>query len=321
MKKENFYEAVNWNFIEDPMDKSVWERLTAQFWMDTRIPVSNDLDDWRKLTEEEKSLVGKVFGGLTLLDTLQSEVGAEVLKKYSKNMIEESVYSNIIFMEAVHAKSYSTIFSTLNTKSEIEEIFEWTHSQENLQYKAKRINEIYETGSPLEVKIASVLLESFLFYSGFYTPLRYLGSNKLTNVAEIIKLILRDESVHGTYIGYKFQQDFNKLSEEEQEKIKEWTYDLIFDLYENECQYTEVLYSTIGWTEDVEVFLRYNANKALMNLGLDPLFPDTADDVNPIVMNGISTGTSNHDFFSQVGNGYLIGDVEPMSDNDYLDFT
>lgn len=321
MKKENYYEAVNWNVIEDPIDKATWEKLTAQFWMDTRIPVSNDLDDWRKLSDEEKDLVGKVFGGLTLLDTLQSEVGAEVLKKYSKNMIEEAVYSNIIFMEAVHAKSYSTIFSTLNTKAEIEEIFDWTHSQENLQYKAKRINEIYETGSPLEVKIASVLLESFLFYSGFYTPLRYLGSNKLTNVAEIIKLILRDESVHGTYIGYKFQQDFNKLSEEEQEKIKEWTYNLIFDLYENECQYTEVLYSTIGWTEDVEVFLRYNANKALMNLGLDPLFPDTADDVNPIVMNGISTGTSNHDFFSQVGNGYLIGDVEPMSDNDYLDFT
>lgn len=321
MKKENYYEAVNWNVIEDPIDKATWEKLTAQFWMDTRIPVSNDLDDWRKLSDEEKDLVGKVFGGLTLLDTLQSEVGAEVLKKYSKNMIEEAVYSNIIFMEAVHAKSYSTIFSTLNTKAEIEEIFDWTHSQENLQYKAKRINEIYETGSPLEVKIASVLLESFLFYSGFYTPLRYLGSNKLTNVAEIIKLILRDESVHGTYIGYKFQQDFNKLSEEEQEKIKEWTYNLIFDLYENECQYTEVLYSTIGWTEDVEVFLRYNANKALMNLGLDPLFPDTADDVNPIVINGISTGTSNHDFFSQVGNGYLIGDVEPMSDNDYLDFT
>ena len=39
-------------------------------------------------------------------------------------------------------------------------------------------------------------------------------------------------------------------------------------------------------------FLRYNANKALMNLGQDPLFPDSANDVNPIVMNGISTGTS-----------------------------
>ena len=48
----------------------------------------------------------------------------------------------------------------------------------------------------------------------------------------------------------------------------------------------------LGWTEEVKTFLRYNANKALMNLGQDPLFPDSADDVNPIVMNGISTGTS-----------------------------
>jgi ribonucleoside-diphosphate reductase beta chain len=34
-------------------------------------------------------------------------------------------------------------------------------------------------------------------------------------------------------------------------------------------------------------------------------------------MNGISTGTSNHDFFSQVGNGYLLGHVEAMNDSDY----
>ena len=59
--------------------------------------------------------------------------------------------------------------------------------------------------------------ETFLFYSGFFTPLYYLGNNKLANVAEIIKLIIRDESVHGTYIGYKFQLGFNELPEEEQE--------------------------------------------------------------------------------------------------------
>lgn len=94
-------------------------------------------------------------------------------------------------------------------------------------------------------------------------------------------------------------------------------YDLLYELYENEEKYTEQLYDGIGWTEEVKTFLRYNANKALMNLGQDPLFPDGASDVNPIVMNGISTGTSNHDFFSQVGNGYLLGTVEAMEDDDY----
>ncbi|MRI75788.1 ribonucleotide-diphosphate reductase subunit beta, partial [Enterococcus mundtii] len=158
----------------------------------------------------------------------------------------------------------------------------------------------------------------FLFYSGFYTPLYYLGNNKLANVAEIIKLIIRDESVHGTYIGYKFQLGFNELPEDEQDKLKDWMYNLLYELYENEERYTEELYDDLGWTEEVKTFLRYNANKALMNLGMDPLFADTANDVNPIVMNGISTGTSNHDFFSQVGNGYLLGTVEAMKDDDYL---
>lgn len=94
-------------------------------------------------------------------------------------------------------------------------------------------------------------------------------------------------------------------------------YDLLYKLYDNEEKYTDMLYGDIGWTEEVKTFLRYNANKALMNLGQNPLFPDTADDVNPIVMNGLSTGTANHDFFSQVGNGYLLGHVEAMSDDDY----
>jgi ribonucleotide reductase beta subunit family protein with ferritin-like domain len=542
----------------------------------------------------------------------------------------------VISGNCVHAKSYSSIFSTLNTKAEIEEIFEWTANNPYLQKKAEIIKEVYDNGTPLQKKVASVFLESFLFYSGFFTPLWYLGNNKLPNVAEIIKLIIRDEcmtkdqevltpkgwvsvadirpqdlvlqfdketrrtnfapvstistdfapkiyqfksklgyvdlkctpnhrlirkaltsdklitrpadltlgsssywlhptevlspnskveplskweefyiclskfgtvvesalskhlvlssskleiiakmkdlleslditykeysypegngtvlrisksnqfgieesklkslpkrplnevdskwclqyletlfdwvgakcsdnsyrycsinkesvdyvqalcslagyktrirefedrspfsaeglvnysltilqegstsygaavtrtelegeqiygiqvpsgylvtrsksgsvvvtgnSVHGTYIGYKFQLAFNELPEEEQEALKEWMYDLLYTLYENEEKYTEELYDEIGWTDEVKTFLRYNANKALMNLGLDPLFPESAEDVNPIIMNGISTGTSNHDFFSQVGNGYLLGQVEAMTDEDY----
>ena len=313
----NNYKAIDWNSIEDTIDKLTWEKLVEQFWTDTRIPVSNDLDDWAILPKAEKDMMGKVFGGLTLLDTLQSQDGVQSLKKAIRTQHEEAVFNNIQFMESMHAKSYSAIFSTLNSKNEIEEIFHWTNNNELLQFKANTINEIYHNGTDLQRKVASVFLESFLFYSGFFAPLYYLGNNKLPNVAEIIKLILRDESVHGTYIGYKFQVAYNQLPEDEQETIMNWTYNLMFKLYQNEVKYAEYLYDEIGWTEKVKVFLRYNANKALQNLGLDPLFPDTAEDVDPVVMNGISTGTSNHDFFSQVGNGYLVGMVEPMSNDDY----
>lgn len=312
------YKAINWNAIDDQIDKATWEKLTEQFWLDTRIPLSNDLSDWPTLDQDHQWVVGHVFGGLTLLDTLQSQEGMASLRKDVQTPHETAVLNNIQFMESVHAKSYSSIFSTLNTPEQIDEIFDWSDTEEFLQNKALKIRDIYENNpDPLKKKIASVFLETFLFYSGFYTPLWYLGHNKIPNVAEIIKLILRDESVHGTYIGYKFQIGFNQLPKTKQEDLKNWLYDLLYKLYANEEKYTHLLYDQTGWTDDVLVFIRYNANKALMNLGQDPLFPDTAEDVNPVVMNGISTSTANHDFFSQVGNGYLLGNVESMSDSDY----
>lgn len=122
---------------------------------------------------------------------------------------------------------------------------------------------------------------------------------------------------HGYYIGYKFQIGYNELTEAEQEELEEWTFDLLDKLYQNELKYTELLYDTVGYTEDVKQFLKYNADKALMNLGFDTLFEVGREDINPLVMNGISTETANHDFFSAVGNGYLLGEVEAMKDDDY----
>lgn len=107
------------------------------------------------------------------------------------------------------------------------------------------------------------------------------------------------------------------MGENEQKELKDWMYNFLYDLYENEEKYTHLLYDGVGWTDKVLTFIRYNANKALMNLGQEPMFPDTAEDVNPVVMNGISTSTVNHDFFSEVGNGYRLGNVETMNDDDY----
>ena len=75
------YKAINWNNLEDQIDKATWEKLTEQFWLDTRIPLSNDLADWREFSAADKDVVAKVFGGLTLLDTLQSQDGIAALKK------------------------------------------------------------------------------------------------------------------------------------------------------------------------------------------------------------------------------------------------
>lgn len=311
------HEGINWNKIEDDKDLEVWNRLVNNFWVPEKIPLSNDQQSWATLTDEEKRLTEHVLTGLTLLDTIQGTVGAVSLIPDSVTPHEEAVYTNIAFMESVHAKSYSSIFSTLCSTAEINDTFRWGRENPYLQKKARLIVERYDGEDPLQRKIASTLLESFLFYSGFYLPLYWATKGKLTNTADVIRLIIRDEAVHGYYIGYKFQVAYNQLEEEQKEFYKNFTYELLLDLFDNEELYTAGLYDTVGLTEDVKGFLRYNANKALMNLGFDPLFPADACSFDPGVRSALSPDSENHDFFSGSGSSYVIGKAEATEDEDW----
>jgi ribonucleoside-diphosphate reductase beta chain len=147
----------------------------------------------------------------------------------------------------------------------------------------------------------------------------YLSSRaKLTNTADLIRLIIRDEAVHGYYIGYKFQLAFKEESEERQAELKDYTYAMLMELYDNEIRYTAELYDEVGLTSDVKKFLHYNANKALMNLGFDALFPKEQCDVNPAILSALSPNSDeNHDFFSGSGSSYVIGKHESTTDDDW----
>ncbi len=206
MKLIDRVSAINWNRVQDEKDAEVWERLTGNFWLPEKVPVSNDIPSWGTLNAHEKQLTMRVFTGLTLLDTIQGTVGAVSLIPDALTPHEEAVYTNIAFMESVHAKSYSNIFSTLCSTVEIDEAFRWSEENPNLQRKAEIVMNFYKGDDPLKRKVASTLLESFLFYSGFYLPMYWSSRAKLTNTADMIRLIIRDEAVHGYYIGYKYQK-------------------------------------------------------------------------------------------------------------------
>ncbi|PLR36717.1 class 1b ribonucleoside-diphosphate reductase subunit beta [Chimaeribacter californicus] len=318
MAARRVHKAINWNQIEDDKDLEVWNRLTANFWLPEKVPLSNDIPSWATLTPQEQQLTIRVFTGLTLLDTVQNVVGAPTLMADAITPHEESVYANIGFMEAVHARSYSSIFSTLCATVDVDDAFRWSEQNPLLQNKAEIVLAHYRGNDPLMKKVASVFLESFLFYSGFYLPMYWSSRAKLTNTADLIRLIIRDEAVHGYYIGYKFQKNLQQVDEARRRQVKAQAYDLLQDLYENELRYTEDLYDGVGWTEDVKKFLHYNANKALMNLGYEALFPASMAEVNPAILSALSPNADeNHDFFSGSGSSYVIGKAVNTEDEDW----
>ena len=106
-KKTERLEAINWNRVEDDIDLQVWNRLTSNFWLPEKVPLSNDIPAWKTLTKQEQELTIRVFTGLTLLDTVQNMVGAPTLMEDAVTPHEASVLANVAFMEAVHAKSFN----------------------------------------------------------------------------------------------------------------------------------------------------------------------------------------------------------------------
>ncbi len=311
-------QAINWNRIQDDKDLEVWNRLTSNFWLPEKVPLSNDLPGWQTLDKQQQQLTIRVFTGLTLLDTIQNVIGAPGLMEDAITPHEEAVLSNISFMEAVHARSYSSIFSTLCNTQDVDAAYQWSEENAPLQNKARIILEHYRADDPLKKKIASVFLESFLFYSGFWLPMYWSSRGKLTNTADLIRLIIRDEAVHGYYIGYKYQQALAGADDLRREELQQFAYDLLLALYENEVAYTEALYADVGWVEEVKTFLHYNANKALMNLGYEALFPAELTAVNPAILSALSPNADeNHDFFSGSGSSYVMGKAVETEDEDW----
>ncbi|MCY8856558.1 class 1b ribonucleoside-diphosphate reductase subunit beta [Bacillus atrophaeus] len=316
------YDAANWSKHEDDFTQMFYNQNVKQFWLPEEIALNGDLLTWKYLGKNEQDTYMKVLAGLTLLDTEQGNTGMPIVADHVEGHQRKAVLNFMAMMEnAVHAKSYSNIFMTLAPTETINEVFEWVKQNKFLQKKAQIIVGLYQSIkkddeiSLFKAMVASVYLESFLFYSGFYYPLYFYGQGKLMQSGEIINLILRDEAIHGVYIGLLAQEIYNKQPEEKKAELREFSIELLEQLYENELEYTEDLYDQVGLSHDVKKFIRYNANKALMNLGFDSYFEE--EEINPIVLNGLNTKTKSHDFFSMKGNGYKKATVEPIKDEDF----
>ena len=319
--------AVNWN-KQDDLTLLYWRQNIAQFWVDTEFKPSKDIKSWNEdLNEKEREAYKKVLAGLTGLDTQQGDIGMPLISVHTEDTRKQAVYSFMGMMEQIHAKSYSTIFTSLISSKETNYLLEeWVPNNEHLQYKGRRIENYYlkllkpdpTYYEQYMARVASIFLESYIFYSGFFYPLYLAGQGKVTTSGEIIRKILLDETIHGSFTGIDAQEIYqNKLTIDERKKADQEMYKLLLDLYENELEYSKTIYEEIGLYEEVKDYIEYNANRALANLGFTGYFEEK--DINPIIENAVNTSTKNHDFFSVKGDGYVVSlNVEAMEDEDFI---
>ncbi|WP_349401976.1 ribonucleoside-diphosphate reductase, beta subunit [Candidatus Phytoplasma solani] len=339
-KSEKIYQGANWNHLEDGYTHFFYEQNLSQFWRPEDISLQGDLASWNNLSAEEKTTYSRNLLVLTFLDTYQGDLGIPVItRSIDENQHQKKATLNFMgaMENAVHAKSYSNIFMSYLSNKDINQLFLWGEQQVNLQnimqiifpvyedlecniylkkYQSPEFNELTYQKKQWKAMAISVFLETWLFYSGFYYPLYFYGQGRLMQSGEIINLIIRDESVHGIYIGRLAIELYRVFDVQIKKKLKKWLDDVMHTLYKEQLLLVKEIYNKLNYLEeDVQKFVRYNANKALMNLGFDSFFPEEI--INPVILNGLNTETKTMDNFSMKGNGYQKMRGEALKDEDF----
>ncbi|WP_291426855.1 ribonucleotide-diphosphate reductase subunit beta [Deinococcus sp.] len=313
------FSATNWSEPEDGFSVTFYEKYTSQLWFPDEIPLTNDALVWKSLSDEERWTYIHASAGLNALDTLQGEVGMPALRHLVPGHIRKATLQFQGMMEDIHARSYSLINKTFLSANEEREVFEWVRTQPHLQFKVTFIDGVYADPDVSNLGlwkklVVSCMLETALFYSGFFYPLYLAGQGRMVSAGEIFNLIILDEALHGVYVALLAQEKFVAMNPAEQVYAQAWYEETLQTLYKNELAYTELLYADVSLTAEVKKFIRFNFNVLADNLAFSRSFPD--EEINPVVQNGIRARGTTHDFFSAKGSSYSKISVEPLQDAD-----
>lgn len=338
-EKVEQYTGANWNQPEDDFTQRFFMELKSNMWHPEEIPVSTDKNVWQNLSKKEQWAYAQNLQMLTYLDTYQGDLGMPVVSRaIPERYHQRKAMLSLAGMEenAIHAKSYSTIFQTLLNSEQEKELIHWAETNTPLQklvgtiveqykkmdkYVFFRDNNIMDENDELyrvelwKTMVTSVFLESFLFYSGFYYPLYFYASGKMMQSGEIINLIIRDEMIHGVYVSKLAKEEFEKFDKDLQEQLKLWVKKRVQEIHELQKDVIDEIYQPLGMEEEVKAFCRFNANSALMHLNLESVFPEEA--INDAVRKGLNTATKDFDFFSMKGNGYQRIVIVSLEDSDF----
>lgn len=311
MKGDNmsylYYKAINWDEIEDNVDKYTWEQLTTNFWLDIRVPVTNDQPNWAQLPAAAQQQIGQQLAASSLLAVFQSEVGTPALRHDKRTQQEEAVLNTITFMKSVHAKSCTTIFRAL-VPGESQTFFDWADADPQLQAEIEQLTAVCQSGTPLQKKALFMLTETALSFGKYATVLQ---QTTLPNTNQMLHNILQGSAIFCAYLGYKFQLGFNELAPSAQADLTAWITQQFNRLVNLEADY---LNATCGDAEAALNLCRYGVNQTLAALGLSASYSVTP---TPFVTKLAHIAIDQDQFRQQVTAANHPADLEVMTDDDY----
>ena len=310
----NTTNLFNLNNVKYNWANQLYRSMMQNFWIPEKIDLSEDVNSYTKLGNDEKTAYDGILSFLVFLDSIQTTNLPNI-----SDFITAPEVSLILaiqtYQEAIHSQSYAYIIETIIDKRNRDEIYEKWREDKTLLERNRFIAQIYQDFKDdnsskkfAKVLIANFLLESLYFYNGFNFFYLLTARNLMNGTADIIKLINRDELTHIVL----FKNLINDIRKENPDLISD---DEIKEMFKTavkqEIQWSRhIINNVLGVSEEsIEKYTKWLANDRLQMLKIKPIYDKERYKENPYkhlerIADIDGDGTSKSNFFEATVTSY-----------------
>lgn len=279
----------------------LYNQAVRNTWFPHEIALQEDLQDWGRMTEDEKHAVTFLMAFFNPAELIVNRSIALGIYPYLKSPECHLYLAKQMWEEANHCVSFEYVLETFPFDKE--KIFNLHLDVPSMQAKEAYINKYLKrmTENTLDISTpegkkdfirnlvaTNIVMEGIWFYSGFMVALSFRQRNQLKNFGSMINWVLRDESLHLKFginlVHNVLEENQELLTTEFAKEIK----DLIVEGVELETAYNKDLFPNgiLGLNaEYVNQYVRYVADRRLEELGLEKHYGAT----NPAKWMGTAT--------------------------------
>jgi len=199
---------------------SDWYRQAMNnFWIPEEINLQNDVQEYRRLTNDERSAYDKTLSFLVFLDSVQTANLPSISEYITANEVNLCLAIQT-YQEAIHSQSYGYMLDTICNPSERNDIlYQWKDDEHLLarnSFIGGLYNDFQKNQNPytlVRTAVANYILEGIYFYSGFMFFYNLGRNGKMSGSVQEIRYINRDENTH----LWLFRSILQELQKEEPE--------------------------------------------------------------------------------------------------------
>lgn len=299
------------------VDNDIWKmykKSVDSFWVPQECDLSKDLNDWEKLTKDEKHFVSMVLAFFAASDGIVLENLAIRFMNDVQLSEARAFYGFQIAIENIHSEMYSLLIDTyIKDAGERDKLFNAIENFPCVEKKAnwarKWIND--EESSFATRLVAFAVVEGIFFSSSFACIYWIKKRGLLPGLTFSNELISRDEALHTEFAVLLYNKLENRLSQEE-------IHTLISGAVEIEKEFiTESIpCRMIGMNAKLmKQYIEFVADRLCLQLGYDKIYKSS----NPFDFMELISVETKVNFFERTNSEYAL--ANKTVDKNVFDFS